>query len=120
MAAISVLPLIQLLLLSLIANAGSSSRSYNDTPLLLGHEAAATEATTATAAAAAQPPCRGSVFILGARKGGTTSLYHYLMAHPDFWPVVVGMAEERFWRAMAPRRGNGANCGSDYTEAQLV
>lgn len=34
--------------------------------------------------------CRASVFILGARKAGTTSMYHYLMAHPDFRPVLGG------------------------------
>jgi len=38
--------------------------------------------------------CRPTVFILGARKGGTTSLYHYLMAHPNFLPVVVGNSSQ--------------------------
>lgn len=31
--------------------------------------------------------CKPSVFIIGARKGGTTSLYHYLSAHPSFKPA---------------------------------
>mmetsp|Transcript_16548 Transcript_16548/g.32082 ORF Transcript_16548/g.32082 Transcript_16548/m.32082 type:complete len:871 (+) Transcript_16548:92-2704(+) len=33
--------------------------------------------------------CLPSVFILGARKGGTTSLYEYISAHPRFYGVLL-------------------------------
>ena len=40
------------------------------------------------------------VFIIGARKGGTTSLYHYLCKHPDFSGIGLGngpLAGETFY-----------------------
>jgi len=38
--------------------------------------------------------CFGSVFILGARKGGTTSLYQYISAHPRFYGVKLDAKEQ--------------------------
>lgn len=46
-----------------------------------------------SAVAASTDNCRATVLILGARKAGTTSLFHYLFAHPDFEPVLGGAVD---------------------------
>lgn len=33
--------------------------------------------------------CRATFFVIGARKGGTTSLYYYLTAHPNILPYAI-------------------------------
>lgn len=66
-------------------------------------EAAAAAAAGSMAERPWSPHCQPTVFILGARKGGTTSLYNYLAAHPKFKPVVVGalrrQSAKREWRS---------------------
>jgi hypothetical protein len=46
------------------------------------------DAVQGVGAAAAGAGCRPTFFLIGARKGGTTSFYQYLLAHPGIHGVV--------------------------------
>jgi hypothetical protein len=70
-----------------------------------------------------------NLLVIGARKAGTTSLYHYLSEHPDVWmsprkELRFFVAErnwprgldwyERFFPVAAPVRGEASPCYSEY------